>query len=237
MARELIVQRAQSHREAIFESCGDLELTLERDARCEVLICGGGSGKLSATIHRGAYLKVTIVEVGDEDLGREFNIDLIEQGAECHLGGVSLLSGDRNVNVISNMRHSAENCRSEQNFRAVATDNSISRFSGLIYVARDAQQTVALQQSDNVTLSSTAKVFTDPQLEIYADDVKCNHGATVGKRNEEALFYMRQRGIAERDAQSLLLESFCYGVIELDGFDEDTIERVHSEIECAVKKL
>ncbi len=235
--QEIIVNSAESHIETLFDSYGDIELRLGRDARCELLLCGGGSGRLSAKLESGSWLKVTIVEVREDEITRNFDIDIIGQGAECLLNGVVILSGSRKVGVVSNIRHSVPNCRSEQSFRTVATDSSEARFSGLIYVARDAQQTIALQQSDNITLSSSAKVFTDPQLEIYADDVKCNHGATVGKRNEEALFYMRQRGIDSHDAQSLLLESFCYGVLELDSYSEDIQKRVKSEVQQAVNKL
>jgi Fe-S cluster assembly protein SufD len=106
------------------------------------------------------------------------------------------------------MHHRAPGCISHQLINGIAGGTSKVTFDGRIVVAPDAQQTEAYQENHNILLSETARVETTPQLEIYADDVKCSHGATVGRLDEDALFYMRTRGIPEREARMLQILSF-----------------------------
>ncbi len=125
------------------------------------------------------------------------------------------------------MRHSVPGCNSRQLFKGLAGGKSKIDFYGKITVAKDAQKTAAFQENHNILLSDYARVNTRPQLEIYADDVKCSHGATVGRLNEEELFYMRSRGISLEDAKVLQMVSFLSPVME--GIQE---EKLREELAC-----
>jgi Fe-S cluster assembly protein SufD len=106
------------------------------------------------------------------------------------------------------------NCLSNELYKGVMNDESTGVFNGKIFVRQDAQKINAYQSNKNVLLSDTASVNTKPQLEIFADDVKCSHGCTVGQLDEEALFYMQSRGITEKTAKSLLVHAFATDILE-----------------------
>ena len=106
----------------------------------------------------------------------------------------------------------AADCRSHTQIKGVATGKSHGSFAGLVYVAPDAQRTDSVQSSRNITVGE-ARIETMPQLEIYADDVKCSHGATVGQMNDDAILYMRQRGLSLADAKRLQIEGFVDDVV------------------------
>ncbi len=186
-------------------------------------------------ISGGEALHVGVLGGGDCEVvvmgGGEVCIELLEQGAECRIAGIVIAGKQNRHEVQSTVRHLAPNCQSSQLFRAVVSEQAQVHFHGMIYVAQGADGTVAVQNSDNIILSDSAKVTTLPQMEIYAEDVKCNHGATVGQRDEQALYYMRQRGIPQSEAQRLLLESFCYGIVGADD------PEVVSYIEKMTKEL
>ena len=139
-----------------------------------------------------------------------------------------LCKADEKVNFRVVMHHKAPGCHSTQLFNGIAGGSAEVSFDGTIVVAPDAQKTEAFQENHNIVLTETAKVNTKPQLEIYADDVKCSHGATVGQLNEDELFYMRSRGIPEAEARTLQILSFLSPVIP-EGREE--------EIERAVRSL
>ena len=126
------------------------------------------------------------------------------------------------------VHHRVKNCHSRQLIKGIAGGSADVRFDGVIVVAPGADGTEALQENHNIILSDTAKVETLPQLEIYADDVKCSHGATVGRLGEEELFYMRSRGIPEKEAKVLQMLSFISPVVP-EGREE--------EIAAALTKL
>jgi Fe-S cluster assembly protein SufD len=132
------------------------------------------------------------------------------------------------VNFRILMHHRAPGCVSHQLFNGIASGSSKVTFEGRIVVAPDAQKTEAYQENHNIVLSEQAHVDTTPQLEIYADDVKCSHGATIGRLDEDALFYMRTRGVPEKEARVLQMLSFLSPVIPA-GREE--------EVEMAVRGL
>ena len=142
-----------------------------------------------------------------------YRAELNGKGAEWRFGGLFAGTNADRCMMALNTRHNVGDCRSESLVKGVAADRAAGEFRGLVYVAPDAQRTDARQQSRNIELSADAHIVTKPQLEIYADDVKCSHGATVGHRDEEALFYMRQRGLSERDAQRLQIEGFAKEIV------------------------
>lgn len=143
-------------------------------------------------------------------------IEIGINGEHCETTLCGMVVGDKNQQVdnYTSIRHNKPNCHSTELFKYVLDDVSKGGFTGELYVARDAQKTQAYQTNKNILLNRTAKMRTKPQLEIYADDVKCSHGATIGQLDESAMFYMRQRGIPEKEARLLLMFAFTADVIE-----------------------
>lgn len=140
-------------------------------------------------------------------------IDLMAPGANLDLAGVYTCKSDERVAFHLNVRHLCGGCASRQLFKGIVGGDSRVVFDGLIYVAKDAQQTEAYQENHSILLSRTAQVQTSPQLEIYADDVVCSHGATIGFLNEDEQFYMRSRGIPEDVAKEMQMTSFLSPVL------------------------
>ena len=124
--------------------------------------------------------------------------------------------------------------RDSSYIKGVAGGTAVGEFCGLVYVAPDAQRTDAQQQNRNILLSETARITTQPQLEIYADDVKCSHGATVGQMDSEAILYMRQRGLSEAQARRVQIEGFVGDVVRRCGIEplcEAAMEAVVAKLE------
>ncbi|MBR3386694.1 MAG: SufD family Fe-S cluster assembly protein [Bacteroidales bacterium] len=180
------------------------------------------------TVGAGEKLELTFVVLPGESRDIDVAIDLIGEGAEVSLKGLYLCGGEERVNFRILMHHRAPGCVSRQLFNGIAGGSSRVTFDGRIIVAPDAQKTEAYQENHNIVLSDRAHAETMPQLEIYADDVKCSHGATVGRLDEEALFYMRTRGVPEKDAKVLQMLSFLSPV---------TPEGDRERVEEAVLKL
>ena len=135
------------------------------------------------------------------------------RGAENHTNGLTIAGEQEHLDFATDIEHIASDCTSYQLFKGLAADGGTSVFSGRIYVAQDAQRTQAFQQNNNLLLSDDAHVYAKPQLEIYADNVKCSHGATVGQLDPEAIYYMRQRGIGLEDARRLQMYGFVLDVL------------------------
>jgi Fe-S cluster assembly protein SufD len=142
------------------------------------------------------------------------NVHLQGEEAETVLNGFYLTRGKQHVDNHTIIEHEVPRCQSNELYKGILADQSRAVFSGLIRVHKDAQKTNAFQSNRNLLLSREAEVDTKPQLIIYADDVKCSHGATVGQMNEEAVFYMQQRGIAEQEARALLRFAFGAEVLQ-----------------------
>ena len=138
---------------------------------------------------------------------------LAGEGADTQLFGANMITKNGIVSSHTVIEHNVPNCTSVEHYKNISKDNGVSDFTGIIFVNDDAQNTNANQRNDNLVLTDTAKTHTKPQLEIYADDVKCTHGATVGQLNEEALFYMMQRGISREEGQNLLLVGFLNDIL------------------------
>lgn len=144
----------------------------------------------------------------------QIGISLDGPGAEVELAGLYLCKSDEKVTLNVNVRHNSGGCTSRQLFKGIVGGSANASFDGLIYVAHGAQKTKAYQENHSILLSATAKAESRPQLEIYADDVECSHGATTGFLGEDELFYMRSRGIPEKDARKLQIISFLAPVLE-----------------------
>jgi len=164
-------------------------------------------------------------------------LTFIGDHSEANVNGLSFTDKKQHIDNFINIEHSSPNCLSNQIYKNILDDDSTGAFSGRIHVARDAQQTNAFQRNNNVLLSDKAKMNTKPQLIIDADDVKCSHGATVGQIDEDALFFLRARGIGENDARMMLMNAFAHEVVQKvsigqlrDRIDELIEKRLNGEI-------
>jgi Fe-S cluster assembly protein SufD len=131
-----------------------------------------------------------------------------------HLNGITIIGDSQHVDHYTLVRHEQPNCESHQDYKGIFTDRSTGVFNGKIFVEKEAQKTNAFQKSNNILLSDKATINAKPQLEIFADDVKCSHGCTIGQLDESAMFYMQQRGIPKKEAKALLMYAFSNDVIE-----------------------
>lgn len=179
-------------------------------------------------VQSGEKLELQYVILPGESRDLEITVDLAGAGAQAQVKVLYLCRADEKVRIRVAMHHLAPECHSTQLINGIAGGRADVRFDGTIVVAPGAQKTEAYQENHNIVLTQEAKVVTKPQLEIYADDVKCSHGATVGQLNADELFYMRSRGIPEAEARTLQMLSFLSPVIPA-GREE--------EIESAVRSL
>lgn len=144
------------------------------------------------------------------------NLNFYQRGEHINstLKGITLLQGKQHVDHNTLVHHAQPNCESHQDYKGIFSDRSIGVFNGKILVDKIAQKTNAFQQNNNVILNDKAKVNTKPQLEIFADDVRCSHGCTIGQLDEEALFYLRSRGIPKKEAKGLMTYAFANNVLQ-----------------------
>ena len=161
----------------------------------------------------GAVLNMVFLSLHGGVIKNRIKVSLEGERAECNLSGLYLTDSEQLMDYAVEMDHLVPRCTSSQLFKGVLDDRGISHFDGIIKVVPDAQKTEAYQANHNLLLSDDAKVFTKPQLEIYADDVKCSHGATVGRLDDSQLFYMRTRGIPVEEARVLQQMAFTEEVI------------------------
>jgi Fe-S cluster assembly protein SufD len=145
---------------------------------------------------------------GGRMIRNTLHIDIEEEGCETNLFGSYMLNGREQSDIRVVMNHKAGQSNSSQNFKGVLTDKSEGIFNGIIYVQPDAQRTNAYQSNKNIVLTDDATAYSRPQLEIYADDVKCSHGSTTGQLDQDALYYAMTRGIPRRDAELMLVSAF-----------------------------
>lgn len=166
----------------------------------------------------------------------KLDVRLSGEGAEANIYGAYVCGDAERVKIAVDVHHDVPHCNSRQLFKGIAGGSSRMDFYGKIVVAQDAQRTEAYQENHNILLSDGAKVDTKPQLEIYADDVKCSHGATIGRLNEEEQFYMRSRGISLEDAKVLQMISFIAPVLEnIEG--EAEREAARSRFEESIRNI
>ena len=131
-----------------------------------------------------------------------------------HLNGITIIGEKQHVDHYTLVQHATPNCESHQDYKGIFSDRATGVFNGKIFVEKEAQKTNAFQKSNNILLSDKATINAKPQLEIFADDVKCSHGCTIGQLDETAMFYMQSRGIPKKEAKALLMYAFSNAVIE-----------------------
>ncbi len=197
-----------------------LKLILEEGARVDhALRIQEGSGsmgviELRSQLKKNSELKQTYLARGGAGLRLSLEAELLEAGAHAELSGLCLLAGKEVIDVHSSLVHRAANTTAQQLAKNLLDHDSRAVFTGRVHIARGAQQVAAEQMSRSLMLSPKAQALSQPQLEIFADDVKCAHGSTTGQVGEEASFYLLSRGIPAARARELLTRAFVQEVLQ-----------------------
>jgi len=197
------------------------EIFVQTDARLDHVVlqtAGEGVRLVQHTTVRqqkqSLYNNYTFTLPGAELVRNDLQARLEEDHTETHLYGLYLAAGGQLVDNHTLVDHQKPNCFSNELYKGVLLEKSTGVFNGKVYVHQDAQKTNAFQQNNNLVISKQATIDSKPELEIYADDVKCSHGSTVGQFSEDALFYLRARGLGEETAKALLITAFAFDVTE-----------------------
>lgn len=186
-------------------------------------------GTTEVTLGRGSHYDATSINIGGALSRHDIDVKFTEEGSEAWVDGLYMLNGSQHSDTHSIIDHTVPNCTSHQNYKGVLNDKSHAVFNGKVFVRENAHGTDAQQSNKNLLLSNDARVDTKPQLEIFNDDVKCSHGATVGQLEEEELFYLLTRGLPENLARNLLTYGFAEEIINKIG-----IESIKEELDAAV---
>ena len=186
-------------------------------------------GVTEVSLGRDASYNSTNINLGGKLSRHDIEMKFTAEGGEAWVDGLYMLNGTQHADTHSIIDHQVPNCTSHQNYKGVLNDKSRAVFNGKVFVRGNAHGTDAQQQNKNLLLSNEARVDTKPQLEIFNDDVKCSHGATVGQLEEEELFYLLTRGLPETLARNLLTYGFAEEIINKIG-----VERIKAELDNAV---
>ncbi len=197
-----------------------MEIIVESDARLEyykIQNDGSNTNQVSTTHirHIGKSFSHTVtISLNGALIRNNLNVILDAKNCEAHLYGLYFQSGHSHIDNHTIVDNIKPNCLSNELYKGILNDHATGVFNGKIFVRQPAQKTNAYQSNKNILLSDTCSVNTKPQLEIFADDVKCTHGCTVGRLNEEGLFYLQSRGISEKTARNLLLGAYASDILE-----------------------
>lgn len=229
--RHLIIAEAESRGEIIEEYRGDESSCYLTNSITEVFLGAGAQlshckiqresksayhlGHLS--VKQSAYSQFAShsLSLGAKLVRSDISIYLQEEHAKCLMNGIYAPAEGQHVDHHTTVHHLVPDCNSEQDYKGILTGRSRAVFNGKVIVSKDAQHTNAKQQNKNLLLSANAEIDTKPQLEIFADDVLCSHGATVGQLDEEALFYLATRGIDRNEASHYLIHAFAHDNLRL----------------------
>jgi Fe-S cluster assembly protein SufD len=176
-------------------------------------------GVTEVKVGRAGSYDSTNINLGGAISRHDIDLKFTAEGGEAWVDGLYMLSGSQHADTHSIIDHTVPNCISHQNYKGVLNDTSRGVFNGIVFVRENAHGTDAQQSNKNLLLSNDARVDTKPQLEIFNDDVKCAHGATVGQLEEEEMFYLLTRGLPESLAKNLLTYGFAEEVVNKIGID------------------
>ncbi len=197
------------------------DLVIEEAARlsytqlaCEEPAASWHFEALRASLKRDSKLTTLCVTAGSQAVRYDYRVALMGENAEADLNGLWLLKEQREAHVHVLMDHQAPHCRSMQFYKGIANDQGRASFEGKILVRQLAQKTEAFQLNNNLLLKDSAKVDSKPNLEIFADDVKASHGATIGQLDAEQIFYLKTRGLSLREAQRFLITGFAKEILD-----------------------
>jgi len=176
-------------------------------------------------------LKIVVITFNGGDIRNRYTVNLDGEGADTKIYGLYLIDKTQHVENYLKVNHNVPRCTSMEKFKGVLDEEASAVFNGHVYVAKNAQKTDAHQNNSNIILTPKAKINSQPFLEIYADDVKCSHGTSTGQLDQEAMFYMRQRGISKANARILLMYAFAAEVSNHIGND-----MLHEHIDDMIKR-
>ncbi len=204
---------------------------LQREVRGPAHIC-------QETVHVAAKANFCIDTTTLEGslVRNDLNVALAGAGAHAELNGVYLLNGTTHCDNHTYIGHDVPDCTSDELYKGIIAEKGTGVFNGKVYVKQDAQRTRAYQSNANILQGDDARIFTKPELEIYADDVKCSHGCTIGRLDEKGLFYLRSRGVSEAEARKMLSHAFMTDVLERIT-NEDWRKHLASLIDSKLEKL
>ena len=213
------------------------EIVLNENASLELYVLQNVDNK--AAIQRefkvkqlaDSRLKIVVITFNGGDIRNRYTVDLDGEGADTQVYGLYLIDKTQHVENYLKVNHNVPHCTSNEKFKGVLDDEATGIFNGHVYVAPHAQKTDAHQNNSNIILTPKAKINSQPFLEIYADDVKCSHGTSTGQLDQEAMFYMRQRGISKANARILLMYAFAAEVSNHIGND-----MLHEHIDDMIKR-
>ncbi len=200
------------------------EVVVEENAQvnyCRIQAEEDNASQVNTTqVHqsKGSLFTTYTYSLSGEFLRNNLNIVLDAENCETHLYGLYLPRKGEHFDNHTLVDHRKPNCYSNELYKGIMSDNATAVFNGKIFVRQDAQKTNAYQSNKNMLLGEGASVNTKPQLEIYADDVKCSHGTSTGRMDEEAMFYLQSRGIGEEKAKNLLMKAFAEEVVDAIQF-------------------
>lgn len=195
-------------------------------------------GTTEVTLKRGSFYNSTNINLGARLSRHDIHLKFTEEGGEAFVDGLYMLNGEQHHDTHSEIDHALPNCVSHQTYKGVLNDKSRGVFNGKVFVRENASGTDAQQSNKNLLLSNDARVDTKPQLEIFNDDVKCSHGATVGQLEDEELFYLLSRGISENLAKNLLTYGFAEEIvnkIEIEAIKKDLDEAVLNRLNTSLE--
>ena len=164
-------------------------------------------------LKRNANFKSYCLGLGSQLARHDLHVQMLEPGAECDLNGVTVTTGDQHYDNHTCIEHIAPHCTSNETYRCIADNKSHIVFNGRIHIYPDAQKTLGSMSNKNLLLSSSAEIDSKPELEIYADDVKCAHGTTIGQLDETELYYLKTRGVTHEQARLMLTLGFVLEVV------------------------
>lgn len=217
--------------------CGATEVILGQGSRCRLVSLQNWGlntwhfAHQKAVVSRDASLQWTIAAIGSKLAKVNQHVELVGPGAECQVNGTLFTEGKQHISYHTLQHHAAPSCRSDFLYKAALQDKSRTVWRGMIKVDPNAQKTDGYQRNDNLLLSSTARADSIPGLEIEADDVRCTHGSTSGKVDEELIFYAQARGFTRKEATRMIVSGFFQQI-----FDRITIESVRDALAGAISR-
>lgn len=210
--RQIVVLDDMEHHLTDEECC---DITVKENASLELYRIQNldDTAQLRTTIHihqeRDSRVHFVVISFNAGDLRNNITVDIDGEGCDTQVYGLYLVDRKQHMENYLKINHNVAHCTSDTRFKGIIDDEATAVFNGHVYVAPGAQKTDAQQNNANIILTPNARIDTKPFLEIYADDVKCSHGTSTGQLDQEAMFYMRQRGINKANARMLLMYAFA----------------------------
>ena len=234
-ARAKVIETYHSEKENIYFTNTVTESVVDQHGNLEHIKIQEESPKAfhiattAITLQRESTCATYNINFGGSLVRNDLNARFNGEHAHCTLNGLYLADGTQHIDNHTRIDHAVPNCESHESYKGVLDHSSRAVFNGKVFVHKDAQKTNAFQENKTVLLSDNARIDTKPQLEIFADDVKCSHGATIGKLSDQSIFYLRARGIGEELAKTIIINAFAN-----DAVHTITIDAVRQQIEQSV---